>query len=323
MNLLLLNGNHNFQYNIIYLNDMKTIDYFTLTQFISDDVHFPNGDSKLNQLGGGTYTVAGQRLWSDKVGFCCCLGPDYEEKYSKWFIDNDIDMVARRLDKNCIHSTINYFEDGEREEINHPDCGSFSEMMAYFSDIPNIYKESKGMYFFIGDDDSYWTEALTWLKSYNGISCWEIKGDMCDKKYVDKISEYLKYIDLFSLNISEAKRITGKEDELEIIKYLKGMHADKFILRMGAKGAFTVDKNNIWHIPAVKTNVVDVTGGGNSSTGGFLVGYCESQGDIKYAGAIAATSSSFIINQWGVPTKLDDLKKQAIERFNSLNITRI
>lgn len=302
---------------------MRPVDYFTLTQFISDDVYFPNGDSKVKQLGGGTYAVAGQRLWSDNVGFCCCLGADYEEKYSKWFVDNNIDMVGRRSERNCVHSTINYFEDGEREEINHKDCGSFSEMMVYFADIPESYKNSKGMYFYIDCNKEYWNEAVPWLKAYPGISCWEIKADACEAKYANQIAEYLKYVDLFSLNISEAIRITGKQDELEIIKSLKDMHGDKLILRMGAKGALAVDGDNIYHVPAVQTNVVDVTGGGNSSTGGFLVGYCQSAGDIVYAGARAAVSASFIINQWGVPEKLDDLKAPAIERLNTLKITKI
>ena len=41
---------------------MNQTQYFTLTQMIIDDVYFPWGATKLNQLGGGTYTVAGTRV---------------------------------------------------------------------------------------------------------------------------------------------------------------------------------------------------------------------------------------------------------------------
>ena len=103
---------------------MNQTQYFTLTQMIIDDVYFPWGATKLNQLGGGTYTVAGTRVWSDQVGFCCLIGPDFEETYSKWFRDNQIDMATVLKEKNTCHAKIHYFEDGEREELLLPGCGS-------------------------------------------------------------------------------------------------------------------------------------------------------------------------------------------------------
>ena len=107
---------------------MNQTQYFTLTQMIIDDVYFPWGATKLNQLGGGTYTVAGTRVWSDQVGFCCLIGPDFEETYSKWFRDNQIDMATVLKEKNTCHAKIHYFEDGEREELLLPGCGSHYEM---------------------------------------------------------------------------------------------------------------------------------------------------------------------------------------------------
>ena len=43
---------------------MNQTQYFTLTQMIIDDVYFPWGATKLNQLGGGTYTVAARVVGS-------------------------------------------------------------------------------------------------------------------------------------------------------------------------------------------------------------------------------------------------------------------
>lgn len=51
----------------------QNTEYFVLTQMIIDNVHLFAGKDRENQLGGGTYAVAGMRLWSDKVGFCCRL----------------------------------------------------------------------------------------------------------------------------------------------------------------------------------------------------------------------------------------------------------
>ena len=67
-----------------------------------------------------------------------------------------------------------------------------------------------------------------------------------------------------------------------------------------------------------------MTGGGNSSTGGLLVGYGESGGDIAYAARCAAVSASFIISQWSVPLRIDDcLKAEAQRRLDALCATKI
>ena len=293
---------------------MNQTQYFTLTQMIIDDVYFPWGATKLNQLGGGTYTVAGTRVWSDQVGFCCLIGPDFEETYSKWFRDNQIDMATVLKEKNTCHAKIHYFEDGEREELLLPGCGSHYEMLSRFTDIPERYRTAKGMYFFKDVDEPYWEQAKNWLGSYSGISCWEIAGNAAVHECKDAIADRLSYVDLFSLNLTEGKRITGETEPLRVVDVLRQMHADNVILRMGAKGALAAKDGAVWEIPAAPANVVDVTGGGNSSTGGFLVGYCESEGDIAYAARCAAVSASFIIEQWGVPPLMDAaFRKQAEE----------
>ena len=303
---------------------MNQTQYFTLTQMIIDDVYFPWGATKLNQLGGGTYTVAGTRVWSDQVGFCCLIGPDFEETYSKWFRDNQIDMATVLKEKNTCHAKIHYFEDGEREELLLPGCGSHYEMLSRFTDIPERYRTAKGMYFFKDVDEPYWEQAKNWLGSYSGISCWEIAGNAAVHECKDAIADRLSYVDLFSLNLTEGKRITRETEPLRVVDVLRQMHADNVILRMGAKGALAAKDGAVWEIPAAPANVVDVTGGGNSSTGGFLVGYCESEGDIAYAARCAAVSASFIIEQWGVPPLMDAaFRKQAEARLAALPATRI
>lgn len=256
-------------------------------------------------------------------GLLRLIGPDFEETYSKWFRDNQIDMATVLKEKNTCHAKIHYFEDGEREELLLPGCGSHYEMLSRFTDIPERYRTAKGN-FFKDVDEPYWEQAKNWLGSYSGISCWEIAGNAAVHECKDAIADRLSYVDLFSLNLTEGKRITGETEPLRVVDVLRQMHADNVILRMGAKGALAAKDGAVWEIPAAPANVVDVTGGGNSSTGGFLVGYCESEGDIAYAARCAAVSASFIIEQWGVPPLMDAaFRKQAEARLAALPATRI
>ena len=302
---------------------MKEVQYVTLTQMIVDAIYFPWGAGKSGQLGGGVYAVAGQRIWDDQVGFCCLIGPDYKG-YSAWFLDNDIDVAGVLCEKNCVHAQIRYFEDGEREEILLPNCGSHDEMLPRFSHLPPRYAGSKGLYFFKDLDEDYWEEAASYLAGYGGVSCWEIHGSAARAENRDRIADCLSLVDLFSLNLTEGRRITGEAEPLRVLKKLQDMHAGKVILRMGAQGALAAGDGAVWRIPVVPTDVVDVTGGGNSSTGGFLVGYCKSGGDIAYAAKCGAVSASFIISQWGVPKKLDSaLRAKAENRLRNLDAVKL
>ncbi len=296
----------------------QNTEYFVLTQMIIDNVHLFAGKDRENQLGGGTYAVAGMRLWSDKVGFCCRLGLDYDGNYEEWFSKNNIDMPKTRYPKKCVHADINYFEDGEREEILIPGCGNYMEMLPRFTEIPEDYLKCKGMYFYKDGEEAYWEEAENWFRGFSGISCWEIDSESARIENKEAIAFCLPKVNLFSTNLTEGKRMTGKEKPVDIVKGLHDMGAGVLIFRMGEKGALVSDGKQIWHIPAVPVDVVDVTGGGNASTGGFLTGYCDSGGDIVYAGICAAISASRIIAQYSVPARFDEqlmiwAEKKAVE----------
>jgi hypothetical protein len=118
-------------------------DYFVLTQLIIDDIYFPDGKQKLNQLGGGTYTVAGMRAWSRSVGFCCGLGPDYAGNYDGWFLRNGID-IAGALAGKVRPFAVTYFETASGRAL-IPGHGSLTEMMPQCTKFP-LLSQRKGLY---------------------------------------------------------------------------------------------------------------------------------------------------------------------------------
>ena len=296
-----------------------SVDYYVLTQLLLDDIYLPSGESRRNQLGGGTYAVAGMRIWSDRVGFCCAPGCDYEGNYDKWFLDNHILISGGRREKKCTHANLNYFPDGEREEILLPGCATHRESQPLVSEIPPEYKHCRGMYFFKDCEQPFWDELLPFLEQGSVLSCWEIFGASACPENRDFIGDALHHIDLFSLNLTEGKRLTGLQEPLEIVRALRQLNARNFIFRMGANGAIVSSPRKMYHIPSVATHVADVTGGGNSSTGGFTVGFCETGGDILEAGLCAAVAASFIIEQYGVPSVVDEhLMEQARKRRDAL-----
>jgi sugar/nucleoside kinase (ribokinase family) len=62
-----------------------------------------------------------------------------------------------------------------------------------------------------------------------------------------------------------------------------------------------------------------VTGAGNAFTGGFLVGYRESEADIATAGRQGAVAASFALQQFGPPQEINSTTRQEAEaRFQLL-----
>lgn len=282
------------------------VDYYVLTQLLVDDVSFPDGTQRLGQLGGGTYAVAGMRVWSESVGFCCALGSDYEGQLDGWFLRHRVQVTGRRHPKRCTRARLNYFPDGEREEILLPGYATHHETQPLVSEIPPAYARSKGMYFFKDCEEEFWDELVPFLRGGSAVSCWEVFGATAAPENRDVIAGYLREVDLFSLNLTEGRRLTGLAQPEAVMRDLLRLGAKNVILRMGANGALVSSGNEIWHIPAQETDVVDVTGGGNSSTGGFVVGYCESGGSVVEAGLYAAVSASYILRQFGVPPEIDE-----------------
>lgn len=351
------------------------MDYVVFGQVITDDICFPGQPPMPGKLGGAVYTASGIRCWSDSVGMCSGVGEDFAAMHERWFDANGIDRrgcVVRAL-RSC-HSLINYFDDGEREEIPMAGCATIDEMCPVIGDMPKDYRECRGFYFFKDCEEACWEPVTAYLKEYDPVSVWEIHGAAAYAGNLRNVARLLPRVTIFSLNMTEARRLlgavdgdggvgaavggvggdqnaavenagcvagadrnaaaesgmfAGKAEALAIqgagmVRRLLELGARNVLLRMSEYGAVAGNASGIWHIPAVFTHVVDVTGGGNSSTGGFLAGFCESGGDVEMAGRCAAASASFIIEQFGQPERMDaQLMAEARRRAMALQTTRL
>lgn len=301
------------------------MDYVTFGQFIVDDVYFPGKAPVFNQPGGAVYTLAGMRYWTESAGICSGVGRDFKTTHSQWFHENKLDTrgCCVRAEKTC-HSAIRYFDDGEREELRLPGTPTIDAMCPDIKDMPKDYLGCKGFYFFKDCEKSFWEMIDNYLKAYSPVSVWEILGAAAVKDNTEIISSLLKKVTIFSINLTEGKNLCQIKEPQEIVKKLLHLGAENILFRMGEKGALVADKNGIWHIPAYPVKVVDVTGGGNASTGGFLTGFTQSGGDIVSAGKCAAVSASFMIEQYGVPAKIGEKEMaEAKRRYDLIEAVKI
>jgi len=88
-------------------------------------------------------------------------------------------------------------------------------------------------------------------------------------------------------------------------------------LRMGAHGSLVHDGAQLYHVPTVRTTVVDPTGAGNAYCGGFLAGYIQT-GDVLTAARYGAIAASFLVEQVGLPSVHERLRIEANKRLSWL-----
>ncbi len=116
--------------------------------------------------------------------------------------------------------------------------------------------------------------------------------------------DLLRVIDIFAPNQSEACQLTG-ENHPEKALGLLAEFCPLVIIKCGADGAYAQAGKQVWHSPALKLEVADTTGAGDSFNAGFLAGMvngepvetclrygniCGSYSTTQHGGASAAFS---------------------------------
>ncbi|MCB9134360.1 MAG: carbohydrate kinase family protein [Anaerolineales bacterium] len=81
--------------------------------------------------------------------------------------------------------------------------------------------------------------------------------------------DLLRLTNIFAPNLSEASQLTGETDPEKAAARLAEF-CPLVVIKCGADGALARSGNQVWHAPALKVEVVDTTGAGDSFNAGFL-----------------------------------------------------
>lgn len=86
------------------------------------------------------------------------------------------------------------------------------------------------------------------------------------------VADVLPHTDIFLPNEIELTRIGGSDEFATALQNL-GRFGAKVIAKLGARGAMTIENGNVLTAPALKVDVVDTTGAGDTFDAGFLYGW--------------------------------------------------
>lgn len=119
-------------------------------------------------------------------------------------------------------------------------------------------------------------------------------NDDPDDRWEGTVREALRYVDIFLPNEREAMRLTGSGDVQTAAEKLSEL-VELVVIKLGADGAMARRGDQQWTSPALKIDLVDPVGAGDSFDAGFLHEYlrgsdvltCLASGNL--AGALSVT----------------------------------
>ncbi len=299
----------------------ESIQCTTISNVIIDDIVLWDGRTYMGTLGGsGSHAVVGMRTWNDApLGLVGYLGDDAPEPFVAHLqrLGVSPDGLVHRTGLPTPRAWQLFEADGQRTEVFRTSLSEFVASQVRFDELNAELKQSSGFHVQWGGSMEETTRLVRQLKLANP-SAVVVFEPIDDFLGLDQAAwaPLLRECDVFLPNLEEAATLTGESSPADMATALLDWGADRIVIRMAEQGIWVQDRQgNRWRIPAVPTQVVDVTGAGNAFCGGLLAGLVADLPFLETAlrGLVGA---SFAIEQVGVPETLVPGSPEAFRRLD-------
>jgi len=134
----------------------------------------------------------------------------------------------------------------------------------------------------------------------NGIRVAWNPGSAELRNGLEKLSVFIKQVDVFNLNLEEAMQLTGRttRDVKKLFGDLRGLPRRAAIITDGINGAYADDGRRTWHSRVLEVERINTTGAGDSFGSGLVAGLMKKD-DLPYALAVATINATGVVQQMG------------------------
>ncbi len=277
-----------------------------------DTVETPSGRAE-EVLGGSATYFAMAAGYFTRVNLVAVVGSDFPEDYLNLLQGRSIDLKGLEIrEGKTFRWKGRYGEDpNERETL--------SLCLNVFEDFhPQLSEDyCSSEYVFLANIDP--GLHLEILKQLSGSKL--IAGDTMNiwiEKRREALLRMLSGVDIFILNDSEAKMLTGEQNLIRAGRAIRSLGPGIAIIKKGEHGVLLFSENDYFAAPAYPVeSLCDPTGAGDSFAGGFL-GYLAKngrtdEGSLRKAVIYGSIMASYTVEGFSLD-RLKSVTEEDVER---------
>jgi sugar/nucleoside kinase (ribokinase family) len=223
---------------------------------------------------GSSSAIVAHNLASlgSRVGFISCIGDDHLGETALDRLQQagvDVSRVLRKPEPAKTGLTVILQRDGWRNILTYP--GTIFDLrmddldLDYLSSSRHFHLSS---FYLQKTLRPHLPELLKRMKKRGLTVSLDCNDDPANRWEVD-LKEALRHVDVFLPNAREALRITGQTDLDQAVDHLSQL-VPFLVVKLGAKGAMARRGTEQYTSPALKIDVIDAVGAGDSFDAGFL-----------------------------------------------------
>jgi len=230
-----------------------------------DDIVLRNGRTLMGGVAGATvYAALGARLVGSPSGVVSRLGSGIPGEALKRLAGYGVLTLLKAVDTPAIQQWALYEQDGTRTYILHPESGSLDDMAprpldgnlpsdsaVHLAPMPVEYQRQ-------------WCMALSARERQITL---DPHYDSCSA-VPDVVMALLSQVDAFLPSELEASYLVDGNPHKAVQEFCRA-GARIAVVKLGEQGSVIGTNDDVWHVPAVPTEPLDVTGAGDAFCGAF------------------------------------------------------
>lgn len=264
--------------------------------------------------GSASNTSVGLAKLGCNVGFIGKVGPDeIGEFYASDLNDNKVTPHLLKSDLPSGRCNVLISNDSERTMATY--LGAAVTLNADDLNI-NIFRQYDILHIegYLVQNYNLITRAGQLAKEAGLIVSLDLASYNIVNENIDYLKDFVsKYVDIIFANEEEATAYTKLPAEQAV--HAIAQEANLAIVKVGSKGSYVKQGENLYHIPAEKVKAIDTTGAGDAYAAGFLYGYANNM-PIDQCAKIGTLCAAQVIEEIGA--KISPERWQKI--YNELRV---
>ncbi len=278
-----------------------------------DSIETPFGKRESILGGSATYSSLSASFFNKNISIISVVGKNFPKRYTSLFKVRGINLDGLKIIQGRTFrwkGNYNYDLNSARTVYTH--LNVFAD---FDPEIPTYCRASKFV-FLANIDPDLQRRVLSQIKRPHLILC-DTMNYWIDRKR-KSLLKLLKNIDMFLLNESEARLLSGETNPKEAARFIMSCGTPSVIIKKGEHGVLFFSKRFCFSAPAYLLETIrDPTGAGDTFAGGML-GYLScvrkiNSQNIRKSLVYGSIMASFVVEDFSV-NRLLKLTKNNINR---------